>query len=156
VSIELHCMDATEFVGTAGLVLTNPYAPLPKGLLGKPCLISNFHSRKSRCEEWAKCELRPISRWGSKLQNTVWVGNDSVIEMDLTDLVEVEDTPGHGWFPLELPKALLAAYAKPGITVIDPFMGRGTVGRACKMLGLSFIGIDHNPDRVALAREYIG
>lgn len=154
--MQLVCMDAKDFTGKADLVLTNPYGPLPKGVMGKPCLISNFTDRKTRCEDWAKCELKEISRWGSRGNCTVWVGNDHVIEMDLTDLVEVEDTPGHGWFPLGLPAALLGAYAKPGITVIDPYMGRGTVGRVCKILGLNFIGLDINPDRVEMARDYIG
>lgn len=155
-SIELHCMDAAKFEGTADLVITNPYGPLPKGVIGKPCVISNFTERKALCEEWAQCELHEVSKWGKGLRNTIWVGNAYVHEgIDLTDLVE--DEPG--WFPVALPALLLPLYfdwERWSDIVIDPFMGRGTVGRVCKMWDLNFIGIDKNPDRVELARHYIG
>jgi DNA modification methylase len=149
-------MNAEDFAGTADLVLTNPYGPLPKGVIGKPCLISNFNHRKTQCEEWAQCELKEISHWSRGLKNTVWIGNDEVLPIDLTGLMEEEFKPGRGWFPLSLPFVLLKSYADPGMTVIDPFMGRGTVGWICKHLGLDFIGIDRDPERVEMAKAYIG
>lgn len=60
-----------------------------------------------------------------------------------------------GWWPLDMAVKLLAHYGRPGITVIDPFMGRGTVGRACCSLDMHFIGIDRDAARVELARQYI-
>ena len=60
-----------------------------------------------------------------------------------------------GWWPLDMALSLLRCYAKPDQTVIDGFMGRGTVGRACRALGLHFIGIDRDEDRVKLAEKYI-
>jgi len=40
-------------------------------------------------------------------------------------------------------------------TVLDPFAGSGTVGVVAKQLGLSFIGIELNPDYAAMARKRI-
>nr|UMO78528.1 Methyltransferase [Pandoravirus belohorizontensis] len=58
-------------------------------------------------------------------------------------------------FPLDLVDVCLAAGAPPSASVIDPFCGSGTVGVACRRLGYAFVGIDLNPEYVALARERI-
>lgn len=56
-------------------------------------------------------------------------------------------------FPMELPFKILSR--TPGKTVLDPFMGSGTVGIACKRLGRDFIGIDIDPDYVKLSEDRI-
>ncbi|AJF97324.1 cytosine-N(4)-specific DNA-methyl transferase [Pandoravirus inopinatum] len=58
-------------------------------------------------------------------------------------------------FPLDLVDVCLAAGAPPSATVLDPFCGSGTVGVACRRLGHAFVGIDLNPEYVALARARI-
>lgn len=160
--IRLHRMNATDYRGGAELVFTNPYAPLPQQLHGKPSIISLFEgkgSRKEICEGWlGGAMLTEISRWGSGLDNTVYVANLPAREIDLTDLVEDQLEPGRGWFPLALPERLLDLYSdfwRPGHRVWDGFMGRGTVGAACRARRLSFIGIDIDPERVAIARRYL-
>ena len=42
-----------------------------------------------------------------------------------------------------------------GDLVLDPFCGIGTTGRICSEWGRSFVGIDIDPMRVALAEAYI-
>jgi SAM-dependent methyltransferase len=42
-----------------------------------------------------------------------------------------------------------------GDLVLDPFCGIGTTGRVCSEWGRSFVGIDIDPMRVALAEAYI-
>jgi site-specific DNA-methyltransferase (adenine-specific) len=44
--------------------------------------------------------------------------------------------------PLELAEDLVKLACPPGGTVLDPFMGEGTTGRAARKLGRQFIGID--------------
>ena len=44
--------------------------------------------------------------------------------------------------PLELMLKIVGIHSKPGDTVLDPFMGSGTTGAACAMMGRSFVGIE--------------
>lgn len=58
-------------------------------------------------------------------------------------------------FPLELPTRCLKHFTKEGDTVLDPFMGSGTTGAACKQLGRDFIGIDINEEYIEFAKNRI-
>lgn len=40
-------------------------------------------------------------------------------------------------------------------TILDPFAGSGTTGVACASEGLSFIGIEREPEYVEIARRRI-
>lgn len=143
--------DSSEFKGDADLVLTNPYAPLPKQLQDKPMLICDFTDRHKLAEERCGTKLYELSPWYGG-RNTIWVGNAPVKNINLRDLnPELKD----GWFPLDLPLRLLTQYARPGMTIWDGFMGRGTTGLACRLLGLKFIGIDKDASRVHDAQRYI-
>jgi site-specific DNA-methyltransferase (adenine-specific) len=57
--------------------------------------------------------------------------------------------------PLPLMRTLVEQFTDPGDVVLDPFMGSGTTGVACKELGRSFIGIEMNPDYFAIAKARI-
>ena len=61
--------------------------------------------------------------------------------------------------PTQKPEALvhrvLIASTKPGDLVLDPFFGTGTTGAVAKHLGRRFVGIERDPDYVALARKRI-
>lgn len=58
-------------------------------------------------------------------------------------------------FPLELPVRCIKYFSKEGDTVLDPFMGSGTVGVACKQLNRNFIGIEINKDYLSLSKDRI-
>jgi len=55
--------------------------------------------------------------------------------------------------PLPLMMWCIENYTKPGDTVLDPFMGSGTTCVACKKLGRNYIGIDKEPQYVAIAEK---
>jgi len=57
--------------------------------------------------------------------------------------------------PVELMQAIVRDYCSPGGTVLDPFMGSGTTGVACKLEGRSFIGVEREPEYVETARQRI-
>lgn len=62
--------------------------------------------------------------------------------------------------PAEKPVPLMARAVRlvssPAEVVLDRFCGSGTTGVACLREGRRFIGIDRNPDCVAIARQRIG
>jgi len=57
--------------------------------------------------------------------------------------------------PQPLIEKLIRNSSKEGWTVIDPFMGSGTTGRAAKLLGRNFIGCEMNPEWFDIAETRI-
>ena len=56
---------------------------------------------------------------------------------------------------LEVMKWCVELFSKPGDTICDPFMGSGTTGVACALLGRHFIGIERDPEYVEMAKRRI-
>ncbi len=52
-------------------------------------------------------------------------------------------------------KWCIELFSKPGDTILDPFMGSGTTGVACALLGRNFIGIERDPDYMQMAKRRI-
>lgn len=159
--LRLGLGDSVNYEGDADLVFSHLYGPLPKQLIGKPAIINLYGNKKAKAEEWCGAELFEVSKWAKGLTNTVYVANTQLpCPVDLTDLVEDEFAPNRGWFPLELCIRMIAAVGDGtmpvGDRVFDGFMGRGTVGRACQHFGIGFVGVDRDPERMAIAREYLG
>jgi len=57
--------------------------------------------------------------------------------------------------PVHLMAWLVRLVSKEGDTVLDPFMGSGTTGVACKKLGRDFIGIELSEDYLKIAEARI-
>jgi site-specific DNA-methyltransferase (adenine-specific) len=57
--------------------------------------------------------------------------------------------------PTELMRYLVRMITPPKGTVLDPFMGSGSTGKACAYEGFDFIGIDQSADYVEIARARI-
>lgn len=57
--------------------------------------------------------------------------------------------------PTALMRYLCRLVTPPGGTVLDPFMGSGSTGKAAAMEGFCFIGIDREEDYVNIARRRI-
>lgn len=57
--------------------------------------------------------------------------------------------------PLEVMKNIVGILPKDKV-IVDPFMGSGTTGIACKELGYDFIGIELDENYFELAKERIG
>ena len=56
-------------------------------------------------------------------------------------------------FPPDLIRPCIQASTQPGDYVLDPFFGSGTVGLVCQEESRQYIGIELNPEYVALAAE---
>ena len=94
-----------------------------------------FHKGKGKCfpknyEDAKKVYLSPINR-----QNKLY--NHPNIK------------------PLEFVKAHISNSSKPNDIVLDPFMGSGTTGIACKQLGRQFIGFEISSKYFNVANERI-
>lgn len=48
---------------------------------------------------------------------------------------------------------LIKLVSPPNGVVLDPFMGSGTTGVACKNLGVEFVGIEREEAYVAIAKK---
>jgi len=57
--------------------------------------------------------------------------------------------------PTKLMQYLVRLVTPKGGTVLDPFMGSGSTGKACKLEGFDFIGIDLNEDYCKIAEARI-
>jgi len=57
--------------------------------------------------------------------------------------------------PVALMRWLVRLITPPGGTVLDPFMGSGTTGVACAREGREFIGIEREPEYLAIAEARI-
>ncbi len=53
--------------------------------------------------------------------------------------------------PLALLYRIIISSTSPGETVLDPFLGSGTTAAAAQLLGRRWIGIERDPDYIALA-----
>lgn len=58
-------------------------------------------------------------------------------------------------FPLQLAHDHIISWSNEGDTILDPFMGSGTTGVACKNLNRSFIGIELDPEYFEIAKSRI-
>ena len=56
-------------------------------------------------------------------------------------------------FPLELPETCILAGCPPDGLVLDPFSGAGTTGLAALKHGRSFLGLELNPEYIAIAHS---
>ena len=57
--------------------------------------------------------------------------------------------------PTDLMRYLVRLVTQPNGTVLDPFMGSGSTGKACAYEGFDFIGIDQSAEYVEIARARI-
>ena len=57
--------------------------------------------------------------------------------------------------PTDLMRYLVKLITPPNGTVLDPFMGSGSTGKACAIEGFDFIGIEQDADYVEIARARI-
>lgn len=55
--------------------------------------------------------------------------------------------------PIKLMSYLITLFTREGDYVLDPFMGSGTTGLACKLLNRNFIGIDFTEEYFDIAEE---
>ena len=76
-------------------------------------------------------------------------GSESAYDPPLPNsMLEIKSTRGkHSTEkPVQLMEWILKYYSKEGDTVLDPTMGSGSTGVACKNMNRNFIGIEKDPE----------
>lgn len=133
------------------LVLTNPYGPMPPNLIDHPMVIHQWVHRKAEAMRWSLNTLRHcVGTWNGG-REAFWSGN---MPEQVVDISEFVPEPG-GWYPEAMVRRLLTAFAVEGQTVWDGFMGRGTVAKICREMGLKYVGVEELSAHVALALDYL-
>lgn len=100
-------------------------------------------------------ESRVGSGFGFKMSN--FVGRDMVYPTNVLSLPTESYNRGHSAvFPVSLPLWFVKLFTIKGDVVLDPFMGSGTTGVACKQLKRRFIGIEKKGDYCCVAEKRIG
>ena len=88
-----------------------------------------------------------------------WEGGSIRHPVSVLDIPVINNDDGAKVHPTQKPVALMEwlirSYSRPGETVLDCTMGAGSTGVAAVLQGRSFIGIDMNPEYVAVARSRI-
>jgi len=123
-------------------------------------LMGEFHKNMKEFIVWDKCNAQPAI--GQNIMNSQFevllVLQNSRPESrhfqtaqfdrgtlsNLWDIKRGKKPAGtHGAvFPVELAEKVISNFSDNGATILDPFMGVGTSGVACKQLGRNFIGIE--------------
>lgn len=71
------------------------------------------------------------------------------VEIPVAKNSKFDETEAHpATFPIDLAEWMIRLISKEGDTILDPYMGSGTVGIACLNLNRKFIGIDNNEDYI--------
>jgi len=95
---------------------------------------------------------RVLSGFGKNISN--WVGREMAFPTNVVHLATECGNRSHSAaFPVELPTWFIKLFTQPGDLVLDPFLGSGTTAVAAQSLDRQYVGIELNPEYVALAQE---
>jgi hypothetical protein len=75
-------------------------------------------------------------------------------KLNIEQRVRASPLPWKGQFSPQFVEVLLATYAEPHMTILDPFAGSGTVLYECGRLGLAGYAVELNPGAMLLSRVY--
>lgn len=111
---------------------------------------------------WDRCGTStPTGRFGQGHELIYQIGKPKADKIrksyGYTDVWRIPPAESEGHvcaFPVQLAERCLVV-GNEGDTVLDPFMGSGTVGLACANLGMNFVGIEIEPSYFDLACERI-
>lgn len=120
------------------------------------------HKLRDRKNKWANSVVHGTSR--GKDGTTFRKSNDKKSTVsDVGERFNVWQLPGEkqntfdhpAVYPLRLCKDHIFSWSDEGDLILDPFMGSGTTGVACKLMHRRFIGFELNPDFYSTAENRI-
>jgi len=97
---------------------------------------------------------RVLSGFGKNISN--WIGREMAYPTNVIHLATECGNRSHSAaFPVELPSWFIKLFTQPGDIVLDPFMGSGTSAIAAQSLDRRFVGVELNPEYIAIAEKRI-
>ena len=127
----------------ADIIWNKPNA-MPESVKDRPTRSHEYLFMFTRDEQYFynRTEIMESSATGTRNRRTVW------------NIPTKAFAGAHfATFPQELVEPCVLASTKPGDFVLDPFFGSGTAGLVAQRLDRKYIGIELNPEYVALAAE---
>lgn len=118
---------------------------------------------KDRKNKWAGTQIHGTERQKNGLTKNLSEIQKSKKVKEFGARYNIWDMPpdknnktGHpAVFPIQLVKDHIKTWTNLGQTVMDPFMGSGTTGVACKNLKRNFIGIEKDKEYFKIAKQRI-
>lgn len=102
----------------------------------------------SRKYDGTTMKARPMTINAMKCRGTIW----EYLNAGDKDKLKSQHP---ATFPNQFAVDAVSCFSKEGDTILDPFMGSGTTGVACKNLGRNFIGIELDKTYFEIAKERI-
>jgi site-specific DNA-methyltransferase (adenine-specific) len=106
-------------------------------------------SERQKDGQLLKKKVKEISEFGSRIN--IWQINNGYMKTT-TDKFAYEHP---AMFPEELAEDHIISWSNSHDVILDPFMGAGTTGKACKKLGRKFIGIELDKSYFEIAKKRI-
>jgi site-specific DNA-methyltransferase (adenine-specific) len=144
---------------------SKPFDPRP--WLFAPVVVmfgaNNFADKLPPSRGWVFWHKRPgMAQNDFGDGEMIWTNQDRVIryfEHRWNGVLRASENGDEHYHPTQKPVALMQwlirNYTKRGDTILDPFMGSGTTGVACRMEGRNFIGVELDPHYYAIAERRI-
>jgi site-specific DNA-methyltransferase (cytosine-N4-specific) len=126
-------------------IIWNKHNGLPESVKDRPARVHEYIFLLTKAERYYYNHeaVRESAISGSKRNcRSVWTIN-----------TEACKEAHFATFPRDLVARCLVAGSLEGALVLDPFFGSGTVGEVCQMFDRSFVGIELNPEYVAIAKR---
>lgn len=117
--------------------------PLPVSVIKEAVVNEKYTYQQDKEKDLYGTDIRKEVRTGKD------VGSSSIYEPPLPNsILEIKSTRGkHSTGkPVELMEWIFKYYSKEGDVVLDPTMGSGSTGVACKNMNRNFIGIELDPE----------
>lgn len=106
---------------------------------------------------WDKLNTMPTFGDGELIWTNIDRKSVKKFTLEWNGLIGKEESRSHPTQkPVKLMTYLISTYSGGGTIVYDPFMGSGTTARACKDLGLNFIGSEISKEYCGIAEQRLG
>lgn len=100
--------------------------------------------------------VREESREHDPRNNLLGRNPGNVWEVDRVAYGSIEQTSHIAVFPEEVSERIVRACSRPGDTILDPFLGSGTVAKVARSLGRHYVGIELSRDYYLEAVRRLG